>query len=94
MTFIQAVRRTLCIGRATIAVEPIHARRASATTVLPEPEIEIGQRIPAGLSPAAPGPVDLATLDLDSPAVRELREAGVVLVVPLVSHGKLARSRP
>jgi len=37
----------------------------------------------------APGPVDLARLELDSPAVRDLREAGVALVVPLVSQGEL-----
>jgi serine phosphatase RsbU (regulator of sigma subunit)/anti-sigma regulatory factor (Ser/Thr protein kinase) len=37
----------------------------------------------------APGAVDLATLELDSPALRELRAAGVQLVVPLVTHGEL-----
>jgi serine phosphatase RsbU (regulator of sigma subunit)/anti-sigma regulatory factor (Ser/Thr protein kinase) len=37
----------------------------------------------------APGPVDLARLELDSPAVRDLRAAGVALVVPLVSQGEL-----
>jgi serine phosphatase RsbU (regulator of sigma subunit)/anti-sigma regulatory factor (Ser/Thr protein kinase) len=35
------------------------------------------------------GPVDLARLELDSPAVTALREAGVALVVPLVSQGEL-----
>ena len=38
---------------------------------------------------AAPGPVDVARLELDSPAVTALREAGVALVVPLVSQGEL-----
>src|SRR6478752_6496999 len=37
----------------------------------------------------APGPVDLGRLELDSPAVHSLREAGVALVVPLVSQGEL-----
>jgi serine phosphatase RsbU (regulator of sigma subunit)/anti-sigma regulatory factor (Ser/Thr protein kinase) len=37
----------------------------------------------------APGPVDLARLELESPAVRDLRAAGVALVVPLVSQGEL-----
>jgi serine phosphatase RsbU (regulator of sigma subunit)/anti-sigma regulatory factor (Ser/Thr protein kinase) len=37
----------------------------------------------------APGPVDLARLELDSPAVRDLRAAGVALIVPLVSQGEL-----
>src|SRR3954464_12883217 len=36
-----------------------------------------------------PGPVDLARLELDSPAVRDLRAAGVALVGPLVSQGEL-----
>ncbi len=34
-------------------------------------------------------PVELAGLHLDSPAVQALREAGVVLVVPLVADGRL-----
>jgi serine phosphatase RsbU (regulator of sigma subunit)/anti-sigma regulatory factor (Ser/Thr protein kinase) len=38
---------------------------------------------------SAPGPVDVSRLDLDSPAVRALRDAGVALVVPLVSQGEL-----
>jgi serine phosphatase RsbU (regulator of sigma subunit)/anti-sigma regulatory factor (Ser/Thr protein kinase) len=38
---------------------------------------------------SAPGPVEVAKLELDSPAVRALREAGVALVVPLVSQGEL-----
>ena len=37
----------------------------------------------------APGPVDLARLELASPAVTALRDAGVALVVPLVSQGEL-----
>jgi len=37
----------------------------------------------------ASGPVELARLELDSQAVRELREAGIALVVPLVSQGEL-----
>ena len=38
---------------------------------------------------SAPGPVDVARLELDSPAVRAMREAGVALVVPLVTQGEL-----
>lgn len=37
----------------------------------------------------APGPVDITRLELDSPAVAALRDAGVALVVPLVSQGEL-----
>src|SRR5262245_42124306 len=38
---------------------------------------------------SAPGPVDVGRLELDSPAVQALRDAGVALVVPLVSQGEL-----
>jgi len=90
MTFIQSVRRTLRIGPAATVDEPKVAGRPSATTVLPGPEIDIGPTDPLlAYLQAAPGPVDLATLNLESPAVRELRDAGVVLVVPLVSQGEL-----
>ena len=37
----------------------------------------------------APGPVDVGRLELESPAVTALREAGVALIVPLVSQGEL-----
>ena len=90
MTFIQSVRRTLHIGGVVPAGEPAAINRTTATTVLPGPEIDIGPTDPLlAYLQAAPGPVDLATLNLESPAVRDLREAGVVLVVPLVSQGEL-----
>jgi serine phosphatase RsbU (regulator of sigma subunit)/anti-sigma regulatory factor (Ser/Thr protein kinase) len=38
---------------------------------------------------SAPGAVDLDELELDSPALETLREAGVKLAVPLVSQGEL-----
>ena len=38
---------------------------------------------------SAAGPVDIARLELESPAVRAMRDAGVALVVPLVSQGEL-----
>ncbi len=38
---------------------------------------------------SAPGPVDLARLDLTSTALEQLRDAGVALVVPLVTQGEL-----
>jgi serine phosphatase RsbU (regulator of sigma subunit)/anti-sigma regulatory factor (Ser/Thr protein kinase) len=37
----------------------------------------------------APGPVDLARLELVSPSLEQLRAAGVALVVPLVTQGEL-----
>jgi serine phosphatase RsbU (regulator of sigma subunit)/anti-sigma regulatory factor (Ser/Thr protein kinase) len=89
MTFIQSVRRTLHLGRVT-AEKPGASRAPATTTVLPGPEIDIGPTDPLlAYLQAAPGPVDLASLNLESPAVSALREAGVVLVVPLVSQGEL-----
>ncbi len=38
---------------------------------------------------SAPGPVDLGRLELASPALTALRDAGVALVVPLVTQGEL-----
>src|ERR1700751_2916989 len=38
---------------------------------------------------SAPGAVDLDDLELESPALAALREAGVKLAVPLVSQGEL-----
>ena len=38
---------------------------------------------------SAPGPVDVNRLELDSPAVKAMRDAGVALIVPLVSQGEL-----
>lgn len=38
---------------------------------------------------AASGPVELARLELSSPALTQLREAGVALIVPLVTQGEL-----
>jgi serine phosphatase RsbU (regulator of sigma subunit)/anti-sigma regulatory factor (Ser/Thr protein kinase) len=37
----------------------------------------------------AGGPIEVDKIELDSPALRELREAGVHLVVPLISQGEL-----
>jgi serine phosphatase RsbU (regulator of sigma subunit)/anti-sigma regulatory factor (Ser/Thr protein kinase) len=69
----------------------------------PDPEVT-GDRLPAAIPPevdiapndplvgyfqAARGTVDLAGLDLDSPALAKLQAAGIRLVVPLVSQGEL-----
>lgn len=52
--------------------------------------VEIADHDPLlSLLQSASGPVDLDGLALDSPAVRQLREAGIKLVVPLISQGEL-----
>jgi len=58
---------------------------AAETTAV---EIEPNDPILAYLQ-SAPGPVELESLELDSVAVRDLRAAGVALVVPLISSGEL-----
>jgi serine phosphatase RsbU (regulator of sigma subunit)/anti-sigma regulatory factor (Ser/Thr protein kinase) len=66
------------------AAEPFHAPDDPAIAV----DIAESDPLLAYLQ-SAPGPVEVAKLELDSPAVRALREAGVALVVPLVSQGEL-----
>jgi serine phosphatase RsbU (regulator of sigma subunit)/anti-sigma regulatory factor (Ser/Thr protein kinase) len=57
------------------------------------PPVEIAPNDPiVAYLQSASGAVDLETLDLDSPACRVLRAAGVRLVVPLVSQGELIGS--
>ena len=89
------IRRLL--GRGAPTVEAAPARPAEPipepTTVSPATTsiaIDIAESDPLlAYLQSAPGPVDLARLELDSPAVTALREAGVALVVPLVSQGEL-----
>jgi serine phosphatase RsbU (regulator of sigma subunit)/anti-sigma regulatory factor (Ser/Thr protein kinase) len=38
---------------------------------------------------AVDGPVDVATVDLDTPLLTQMRRAGATLVVPMVAHGDL-----
>ena len=59
-----------------------------ATTAGPQIDIAPNDPLLAYLA-ASSGAVDLETLELESPAVAELREAGMQLVVPLVTHGEL-----
>ena len=83
----QTVRRAMRRG------EPAAAAVATGTRIETpgnQPAVEIAENDPVlAYLQSAPGPVDLDTLQLDSPAVRALRAAGVRLVVPLVSQGEL-----
>jgi serine phosphatase RsbU (regulator of sigma subunit)/anti-sigma regulatory factor (Ser/Thr protein kinase) len=76
------------------AVAQTAVREATAPAALDAPSASIAVDIPESdpllaYLQSAPGPVDVAKLELDSPAVREMREAGVALIVPLVSQGEL-----
>jgi serine phosphatase RsbU (regulator of sigma subunit)/anti-sigma regulatory factor (Ser/Thr protein kinase) len=66
-------------------------READAITEVAEsPPIDIAPNDPIiGYFQSASGAVDVDTLGVDSPAVRALKEAGVKLVVPLVTQGEL-----
>jgi len=73
------------------------AEPVAETTATPAPAIEqpgVAVDIPESdplfaYLQSAPGPVDLARLELTSPALDTLRGAGVALVVPLVTQGEL-----
>jgi serine phosphatase RsbU (regulator of sigma subunit)/anti-sigma regulatory factor (Ser/Thr protein kinase) len=68
---------------APVAAVPDIDARASVAVDIPESDPLLAYL------QSAPGPVDVTKLDLDSAALRALREAGVALVVPLVSQGEL-----
>ncbi|HWJ10336.1 MAG TPA: SpoIIE family protein phosphatase [Nocardioides sp.] len=76
--------------RAVRAVERVSTDGpASPSALEPSPvDIAPGDPLLAYLQSAG-GAVDIDNLELDSPAVRELRAAGVKLAVPLVSQGEL-----
>lgn len=58
--------------------------------VAPVPAVDIAPNDPLiAFFQSASGAVDVDTLELDSPALTELRAAGVKLIVPLVSQGEL-----
>jgi serine phosphatase RsbU (regulator of sigma subunit)/anti-sigma regulatory factor (Ser/Thr protein kinase) len=90
------IRRLLGRGERTTPAAPAVAEAVEPALVAPDPAVSasIAVDIPESdpllaYLQSAPGPVDVARLDLDSPAVTALREAGVALVVPLVSQGEL-----
>jgi Stage II sporulation protein E (SpoIIE)/GAF domain len=86
-------RRFLELGRArarTAATEGAQTTLAPAEIPPERAPIEIGPNDPLlAFLQSASGPVEIDTLDLDSPALTELKAAGVKLAVPLVSQGEL-----
>lgn len=97
MTLIGTLRQRVPFrGRRPVGAEetPVAALApadaAAATGSSAAPAIEIAPSDPLfGFLQAATGVVDLDRLELESPAVRELREAGIRIVVPLVAQGEL-----
>ena len=92
-TLTRPLRRLL--GRSAMAApSPVEvapaAVPASPASDLPSVAVDIPDHDPLlAYLQSAPGPVDVARLELRSPAVDALRDAGVALVVPLVSQGEL-----
>jgi serine phosphatase RsbU (regulator of sigma subunit)/anti-sigma regulatory factor (Ser/Thr protein kinase) len=64
--------------------------RPTAAGEIEAPTVDIAPKDPILVYfQGASGPVDLDKLDMDSPGLEALREAGIKLVVPLVSQGEL-----
>ena len=73
-------------GPAAAAVVPVTA----PGPVRPGPEIDLASNDPlVGYLLSAAGAVDIRGLELESPALAAMKEAGVVLTVPLISSGSL-----
>src|SRR5215213_31692 len=88
----RSVRRKLKRrGRASAAAEAsIEATPVSAIVPPEQAPVEIGPNDPLlAYFQSASEAVDIDSLELDSPALRELKAAGVKLAVPLVSQGEL-----
>jgi serine phosphatase RsbU (regulator of sigma subunit)/anti-sigma regulatory factor (Ser/Thr protein kinase) len=86
-TFRHVIRRRKPAPAVTVPdtlVDPIE----SLNTVGPQIDIAPNDPLLAYFASAS-GAVDIGTLSLESPGVHALREAGVKLVVPLVSQGEL-----
>ena len=83
-------RRLWRPGRAAEPATAVEAAPAAAADVPDQQPVEIAPNDPLiAYLQGAGGAVEIDSLELDSPAVRELRDAGVKLVVPLVSQGEL-----
>jgi serine phosphatase RsbU (regulator of sigma subunit) len=68
--------------------QPPLARSALPDSQVMEPPAELSEDDPfMAYLLAAPGAVDIRRLELDSPALKALKDAGVVLVVPMISAG-------
>ncbi len=81
-------RRLIGRPEPTVVAQPLPA--VTAPTEHPGVAVDIPETDPLfAFLQAAPGPVDLSRLELASPALDELRAAGVALVVPLVTQGEL-----
>src|SRR6478735_11818445 len=99
MTFVDSIKRSVGRGPRTDTAEPSSdvapsvAGSASAVAAAPAvtaPAVEIAPTDPLfAYLQAASGVVDAERLELDSPALTELRAAHIRAIVPLVAQGEL-----
>jgi serine phosphatase RsbU (regulator of sigma subunit)/anti-sigma regulatory factor (Ser/Thr protein kinase) len=94
MTALTRPIRRLLARRETAQDVAAAAVTTSTAPIEPPDRASIAVDIPASdpllaYLQTASGPVDIARLELASPAVQAMRQAGVALVVPLVSQGEL-----
>lgn len=85
---IARVIRSTARPAAPAAEDPVQGAPSPAAPDVRPIEISANDPIVAYFQ-SAPGAVNLDSLDLDSPALAALREAGVKLAVPLVGQGEL-----
>ncbi len=88
--FVQSLRRVVL--RRPVVVDQAAPADGAGQPAAPgeRPPVEIAPNDPIiRFFQSAVGAVDLDGLELDSPALRELRASGVRLVVPLVTQGEL-----
>jgi serine phosphatase RsbU (regulator of sigma subunit)/anti-sigma regulatory factor (Ser/Thr protein kinase) len=99
MTFVDSIKRSVGRGPRTDTREPSSdvaksvagsASAVAAASAVTAPAVEIAPTDPLfGYLQAASGVVDAERLELDSPALTELRAAHIRAIVPLVAQGEL-----
>lgn len=88
-TLLESVQRVR-FGRRRAAPQAAEMPARERTRQVATPTLDIAPNDPIiAYFVSLPGAVELDKLHLDSPAVRELKAAGVSLVIPLVSQGEL-----
>src|ERR1700690_4364539 len=87
----RTIRRVVWRRPAAVAEAPAPAAPARSDELLSgAPTFDIAPSDPIiALLQSASGAVELGQLELDSPALAEMRGAGITLVVPLVTNGEL-----
>ena len=89
MTTMTTPRKRRFLGRKRAVGEAVEPEQARVETTTPESApVDIAPNDPL-LAYLQDDAVDIESLELDSPALRELKAAGVKLAVPLVSQGEL-----